>query len=103
MIFWCVRRRGHKVVVFVLDDLDMFAAKAKQTVLYYLLDSMQIAETQVSSWRTLSELKGLEGYNVNLMYVVRYWLARRPLHKSQPCQIFFCPRWSPLKVRTVPF
>ena len=43
----CVEHRGHKVVVFVLDNLDIFAAKAKQTVLYYLLDSMQIAETQV--------------------------------------------------------
>lgn len=42
-----LRRRGHKVVVFVLDDFDMFAAKAKQTVLYYLLDSMQAPETQV--------------------------------------------------------
>lgn len=31
----------------MLDNLDMFAAKAKQTVLYYLLDSMQIPETQV--------------------------------------------------------
>ena len=35
------------MVVFVLDDFDMFASAAKQTVLYNLLDSMQAPGTQV--------------------------------------------------------
>lgn len=34
----------------MLDDFDMFATKAKQTVLYNLLDSMQIPGTQVTRW-----------------------------------------------------
>lgn len=39
--------RGHKVVVFVLDDFDLFATKAKQTTLYNLLDALQSAGMQV--------------------------------------------------------
>jgi len=39
--------RGHKVVVFVLDEFDLFAKKAKQTTLYNLLDAMQSADMQV--------------------------------------------------------
>lgn len=39
--------RGHKVVVFVLDEFDLFAKKAKQTTLYNLLDAMQTADMQV--------------------------------------------------------
>ena len=39
--------RGHKVVVFVLDEFDLFAKKAKQTTLYNLLDAMQNADMQV--------------------------------------------------------
>lgn len=40
--------RGHKVVVFVLDDFDLFAKKAKQTTLYNLLDALQSAGMQVN-------------------------------------------------------
>lgn len=32
--------RAHKVAVFVLEDLDLFAKKAKQTLLYNLLDAL---------------------------------------------------------------
>ncbi len=39
--------QGHKVVVFVLDEFDLFAKKAKQTALYNLLDAMQSADMQV--------------------------------------------------------
>lgn len=39
--------RGHKVVVFVLDDFDLFAKRAKQTTLYNLLDALQSAGMQV--------------------------------------------------------
>ena len=41
--------RGHKVVVFVLDEFDLFAKKAKQTTLYNLLDALQSAGMQVIS------------------------------------------------------
>ena len=34
------------MAVFVLDDFDMFAAKARQTVLYNLLDCMQAHDIQ---------------------------------------------------------
>ncbi len=34
------------MAVFVLDDFDMFAAKARQTVLYNLLDCMQAPDIQ---------------------------------------------------------
>ncbi|DBA93777.1 hypothetical protein WJX82_005642 [Trebouxia sp. C0006] len=40
--------RGHKVVVFVLDEFDLFAKKAKQTTLYNLLDAMQTADMQAA-------------------------------------------------------
>ena len=43
----CELGRGHKVVVFVLDEFDLFAKKAKQTTLYNLLDAMQSADIQV--------------------------------------------------------
>lgn len=43
----CELGRGHKVVVFVLDEFDLFAKKAKQTTLYNLLDAMQSADMQV--------------------------------------------------------
>ena len=39
--------RSHKVVIFVLDELDVFARKPKQTLLYNLLDAMQAADMQV--------------------------------------------------------
>jgi hypothetical protein len=39
--------RGHKVVVFVLDEFDLFARKPRQTLLYNLLDAMQAADMQV--------------------------------------------------------
>ena len=39
--------RGMKAVVFVLDELDLFAAKAQQTLLYNLLDALQAADMQV--------------------------------------------------------
>lgn len=39
--------RGMKAVVFVLDELDLFAAKARQTLLYNLLDALQAADMQV--------------------------------------------------------
>lgn len=41
--------RGHKVVVFVLDEFDLFAKKAKQTTLYNLLDALQSAGMQVKA------------------------------------------------------
>lgn len=44
--------RGHKVVVFVLDEFDLFAKKAKQTTLYNLLDALQSAGMQVIGKRT---------------------------------------------------
>ena len=40
--------RSHKVVIFVLDELDIFARKPKQTLLYNLLDAMQAADMQVN-------------------------------------------------------
>ena len=45
--------RGHKMVVFVLNDFDMFAAKARQTVLYNLLDCMQAPDIQARRSLTL--------------------------------------------------
>ena len=41
--------KGHKVAIFVLDEFDLFAKKAKQTTLYNLLDAMQSAGMQVNS------------------------------------------------------
>ena len=41
--------KGHKVVIFVLDELDLFARKAKQTTLYNLLDAVQTAGMQVGN------------------------------------------------------
>ena len=38
-----------KSVVFVLEELDLFAAKARQTLLYNLLDALQAADIQVPS------------------------------------------------------
>ncbi|KAK9808720.1 hypothetical protein WJX72_002488 [[Myrmecia] bisecta] len=40
--------RAHKVVVFVLDEFDMFTKRAKQTLLYNLLDAMQQADMQAA-------------------------------------------------------
>ena len=40
--------RGMKAVVFVLDEMDLFAGKARQTLLYNLLDALQAADMQVS-------------------------------------------------------
>ena len=39
--------RSHKVVIFLLDELDIFARKPRQTLLYNLLDAMQTADMQV--------------------------------------------------------
>ena len=39
--------RGHKSVVFVLDEFDLFAKPVKQTVLYNLLDALQASNIQV--------------------------------------------------------
>lgn len=39
--------RGHKSVVFVLDEFDLFAKPLKQTVLYNLLDALQASNIQV--------------------------------------------------------
>lgn len=33
--------RAHKVAIFLLEDLDLFAKKSKQTLLYCLLDALQ--------------------------------------------------------------
>ena len=41
--------------MFILDELDLFAAKARQTLLYNLLDALQAADMQV-----LHHLGGLE-------------------------------------------
>jgi len=38
--------RAHKVAVFVLDDFDLFARRAKQTLLYCLLDALQTSGVQ---------------------------------------------------------
>jgi origin recognition complex subunit 4 len=38
--------RAHKVAVFVLDDFDLFAKRAKQTLLYCLLDALQTSGVQ---------------------------------------------------------
>lgn len=35
------------MVVFVLDEFDLFARKAKQAVLYNLLDTVQATDMQV--------------------------------------------------------
>ena len=41
--------RAGKVVVFVLDEFDLFGRRAKQTALYNLLDAMQAADMQVGA------------------------------------------------------
>lgn len=38
--------RAHKVAVFLLDDFDLFARRAKQTLLYCLLDALQTSGVQ---------------------------------------------------------
>ena len=45
---WAHARRGHKTVVFILDEFDMFAKPFKQTVLYNLLDALQASSVQAS-------------------------------------------------------
>eukprot|EP00891_Asterochloris_glomerata_P008225 jgi/Astpho2/8225/fgenesh1_pg.00122_%23_9_t len=40
--------RAGKVVVFVLDEFDLFGRRAKQTALYNLLDAMQAADMQAA-------------------------------------------------------
>ena len=40
--------RGSKAVLFVLDQFDRFAGRAKQAVLYTLLDSLQTSNMQVT-------------------------------------------------------
>lgn len=47
----CGNCRGHKSVVFVLDEFDLFAKPVKQTVLYNLLDALQATNIQVSTPR----------------------------------------------------
>lgn len=39
-------RRGHKAVVFVLDELDAFARRPKQALLYTLLDALHRSDMQ---------------------------------------------------------
>ncbi|KAK9830634.1 hypothetical protein WJX81_007243 [Elliptochloris bilobata] len=39
-------RRGHKAVVFVLDEFDGFARRPKQTLLYNLLDALHRSDMQ---------------------------------------------------------
>lgn len=39
-------RRGHKAVVFVLDELDAFARRPKQALLYSLLDALHRSDMQ---------------------------------------------------------
>ena len=48
--------RGHKTVVFILDEFDLFAKPFKQTVLYNLLDALQTSSVQVRRihWLTQS-------------------------------------------------
>ncbi|EIE26129.1 hypothetical protein COCSUDRAFT_40278 [Coccomyxa subellipsoidea C-169] len=41
-------RKGHKSVVFVLDEFDLFAKPVKQTVLYNLLDALQASNIQAA-------------------------------------------------------
>lgn len=48
----CGLCRGHKSVVFVLDEFDLFAKPVKQTVLYNLLDALQVSNIQVSAQRS---------------------------------------------------
>ena len=38
--------RAHKVAVFLLEEFDMFAGRGKQTVLYNLLDALQMSGVQ---------------------------------------------------------
>jgi len=38
--------RAHKVAVFILEDLDVFARRSKQTLLYCLLDALQTSGMQ---------------------------------------------------------
>lgn len=38
--------RAHKVAVFILDDMDAFARRPKQTLLYCLLDALQTSGVQ---------------------------------------------------------
>lgn len=40
--------RGHKAVVFALDEFDAFARPQRQTLLYSLLDALQACQVQVS-------------------------------------------------------
>jgi origin recognition complex subunit 4 len=39
---------SHKTVIFVLDEFDLFAQRAKQRLLYNLLDAMQSNLTQAA-------------------------------------------------------
>lgn len=48
----CGSCRGHKSVVFVLDEFDLFAKPVKQTVLYNLLDALQASNIQVCTVRS---------------------------------------------------
>ena len=41
------RRRGHKAIVFALDEFDAFARPARQALLYNLLDALQGSQVQV--------------------------------------------------------
>ena len=45
---WAHACRGHKTVVFILDEFDLFAKPFKQTVLYNLLDALQASSVQAS-------------------------------------------------------
>ncbi|CAL5218398.1 g73 [Coccomyxa viridis] len=41
-------QKGHKTVVFILDEFDLFAKPFKQTVLYNLLDALQTSSVQAA-------------------------------------------------------
>ena len=40
--------KGHRACIFVLDEFDAFATRAKQTLLYNLLDAMQTSNVQAA-------------------------------------------------------
>ena len=56
--------------MFILDELDLFAAKARQTLLYNLLDALQAADMQVlqhgclKRWRSGTWIKSQLGLHL---------------------------------------
>ena len=66
--------RGHKVVVFVLDEFDLFARKPRQTLLYNLLDAMQASDMQVPNSPAVAQ-------------TIPLWSSACPSHGLQVTQL----------------